>query len=371
MMRSASQAKLPRDDSSVGVGGAAATRGVRTTGAPTALLPSSGRVLSDSHGRVAKKLRIQVTDRCNYSCDFCMPPQPVWLDRKEILTFEEIARTARLLAEMGVEKIRLSGGEPLVRQDVESLVGLLVGIQGIRSVSLTTNGSRLKEMARPLKENGLAGVTVSLHSLIPSRYEATTGVRNMLPRVLDGIEEARRLELRLKINCVVRRGDNEDEILNFARLARDWEVQVRFIEYMPFDGKRVWNADKLVSGDEIVQRVASVYPLVPIPKEHGGTANLYKFKDGSEGEIGTITSMTRPFCGDCDRIRLTADGKVVPCLFSKAEHDMKSLLRGGAADGEISDRIREWFWQKFDGVESLLSQNATFSRVRPMSTIGG
>ncbi len=342
-----------------------------TAGVAAPSLEHSGRILSDSHGRVAKKLRIQVTDRCNYSCDFCMPPQPVWLNRKEILTFEEITRTARLLAEMGVEKIRLSGGEPLVRQDVERLVHLLVGIQGIRNVSLTTNGSRLKEMARPLKENGLTGVTVSLHSLIPSRYEATTGVRNMLPRVLDGIGEARRMKLRLKINCVVRRGDNEDEILNFAKIARDWEVQVRFIEYMPFDGKRVWNADKLIGGDEVIRKVTSVYPLVPIPKEVGGTANLYRFEDGSSGEIGTITSMTRPFCGDCDRIRLTADGKIVPCLFSNVEHDVKSLLRGGAADDEISDRVRGWFWQKFDGVESLLSQNATFGRVRPMNTIGG
>ncbi len=334
-------------------------------------LSSPGAALVDSYGRVARKLRIQVTDRCNYSCDFCMPPQPVWLERKEILTFEEIARTARILAWMGVEKIRLSGGEPLVRQDVEKLVRMLVGIPGIRNVSLTTNGSRLEPLARALRDNGLSGITVSLHSLRPARYEAITGAKNMLPKVLGGIDEALRLKIPLKINCVIRRGDNEDEISDFAGLARKWKVPVRFIEYMPFDGKRIWDAERVVSGAEVIRRVSAVHRLAPLPRERGGTATIYRFEDGSEGEIGTITSMTQPFCVDCDRIRLTADGKVVPCLFSKDEYDVKSLLRGGASDDELADQVRTWFSHKFRGVESLLRQNATFGRVRPMSTIGG
>ena len=327
--------------------------------------------LGDSFGRFARKLRIQVTDRSNYSCDFCMPPHPVWLDRSEILAFEEIARTARILASMGVDRIRLSGGEPLVRQDMDGLVRLLAAIQGIRSVSLTTNGSMLKGMAERLKESGLAGVTVSLHSLRPERYERITGVKNQLPSVLEGIEEARRVGLPLKINCVIRRGDNEDEVLDFARLARDWKVPVRFIENMPFAGKWFWDEERVARGTEIVSKVASVYKLVGVRRGPGATATIYRFRDGSAGEIGMITSMTQPFCGDCDRIRLTANGKMVPCLFSRDEYDLKTLLRGGVRDNEIADSVRRWFLLKFQGVESMLKQNATFARVRPMNTIGG
>jgi len=327
--------------------------------------------LRDLYGRVAKKLRIQVTDRCNFKCDFCMPAQPVWLDRSEILTFEEIVRTARVLAVMGVEKIRLSGGEPLVRRDVQRLIRLLVGIQGIRNVSLTTNGSMLKTMAAELKESGLAGVTVSLHSLRLERYESITGVRDMLPKVLAGMEEARSVKLPLKINCVIRRGSNEDEILDFAKLAHDWEVPVRFIEYMPFDGKRFWDMKSVVSGAEIIGKLVPVYKLTSVPRKRGGTSNTFKFEDGSKGELGVITPMTRPFCQDCDRIRLTADGKIVPCLFSKDQYDVKSLLRGGARDDEITNYLRECFWLKFQGVESLLEQKATFDWVRPMYAIGG
>lgn len=327
--------------------------------------------LRDSYGRVARKLRIQVTDRCNYRCDFCMPPHPVWLERKEILSFEEITRITRILASMGVERVRLSGGEPLVRQDIDRLVQQLAGVPGIKNVSITTNGSMLKGMAGRLKENGLAGATVSLHSLKPERYESITGARGMLPRVLGGIEEARRVGLPLKINCVIRRGDNEDEIPDFAKLAREWKVPVRFIEYMPFDGKRLWDVGKVVGGAEIVKKVEEIYRLVPLPKEDGATASRYSFGDGSGGQIGTVTSMTDPFCGGCDRIRLTAEGRIVPCLFSNDEYDVRSLLRGGAGDEEISSFMRDRFMLKFKGVESLIRQNAEFGRVRPMHTIGG
>jgi len=326
--------------------------------------------LSDSYGRVAKKLRIMVTDRCNYRCDFCMPNEPIWLDRKDILSFEEIARVARVLTKMGVEKIRLSGGEPLVRRDVEDLVKMLAGIQGLRSLNLTTNGSLLRPLASRLKENGLTGVTVSLHSLKPERYAAITGSKNTLPLVLEGIEEARRVGLPLKINCVVRSGNNEDEIVSFAELAREWEVSVRFIEYMPFDGKRVWDMGRVMSGAQIVDKVSSVHRLVKVPREPGGTATSYRFKD-SKGEIATITSMTQPFCGDCDRIRLTADGKIVPCLFSTKEYDVRALLRGGASEEDIAAFIRKVYSLKFEGVESLLKQKVSFGRVRPMHTIGG
>ena len=327
--------------------------------------------LKDSFGRVAKKLRIQVTDRCNYSCDFCMPPNPVWLDRKEILTFEEITRVSGILAAMGVEKVRLSGGEPLVRHDVERLVASLVRVSGIRSVSLTTNGSMLERMASKLKNAGLSGVTVSLHSLRPERYQAITGARNMLGRVLRGIDEVEKVGLPPKINCVIRRGDNDDEIPDFVRLARERGISVRFIEYMPFDGKRLWDASKVMAGSEIIARAATEHKLVSAPREHGSTSNAYRFEDGSEGEICTITSMTQPFCSDCERIRLTAEGKIVPCLFSKNEYDVRSLLRGGATDGEVADFIRERYGLKFEGVELLIRENAKFDRVRPMHAIGG
>jgi GTP 3',8-cyclase len=327
--------------------------------------------LSDSYGRVARKLRIQVTDRCNYRCDFCMPPDPVWLDRGEILSFEEITRISGILAKMGVEKIRLSGGEPLVRRDIEKLVASLTGISKIRSVSITTNGSMLEKKAAKLKESGLSGVTLSLHSLRPDRYQTITGAKDMLEKVLAGIEEARRVRLPLKVNCVVRRGSNEDEIPNFVRLARERGISVRFIEYMPFDGKRLWDAGRVVDGSEMIASASAESKLVALPREQGSTATAYRFEDGAPGEICTITSMTNPFCSDCERIRLTAEGKIVPCLFSKDEYDVRSLLRGGAGDEEIASFVRECYRLKFEGVESLIRQNVSFGRVRPMHTIGG
>ena len=310
--------------------------------------------LSDSYGRVARKLRIQVTDRCNYRCDFCMPPDPVWLERKEILSFEEITRVSGILANMGVEKIRLSGGEPLVRKDVDRLIASVAAVPGIKNVSLTTNGSMLKRMAAKLRESGLSGVTLSLHSLRPDRYESITGAKDMLGRVLDGMDEAMRVGMPLKVNCVVRRGNNDDEIPDFVRLARRLGISVRFIEYMPFDGRRFWDEERVVSGAEIIAKATAASGLVEVPRDHGSTATAYRFKDGAAGEICTITSMTKPFCSDCERIRLTAEGKIVPSLFTKDEYDVRALLRSEAGDEEIARIIRESFWLKFEGVESLI-----------------
>ena len=194
----------------------------------------------------------------------------------------------------------------------------------------------------------------------------------MFWRVMQGLEEARAAGFeRVKVNCVVTRGCNEDEILDFATLAHDAGVSVRFIEYMPFDGSKVWDPERVVSGEEIIRRVKEKYELIPLERQHGATAVHHKFADGSSGEIGIIASMTRPFCSDCDRIRLKADGNMVPCLFSIAEYDVKSLLRGGASDGEISDFLRRSFMLKSKGVESMLEQNLELKHVRPMYTIGG
>ena len=328
--------------------------------------------LADSFFRTARKLRISVTDRCNFRCDFCMPAHPVWLDRREILSYEEIARVAGILAKLGVDRIRLSGGEPLVRMDVEKLVRLLSGIDGIRSVGMTTNGALLKEKAGVLKQNGLDGVTLSIHSLKEELYNSITGTRDMYRRVLDGLEEAKRVGLSpVKINCVVTRGCNEGEVGDFARMAHDAGLTVRFIEYMPFDGSRFWDMERVVSGGEIIGRIEKDFKLVPLPREKGATASTYGFADGSAGQIGVITSMTRPFCGDCDRIRMKANGMIVPCLFCLAEYDLKPLLRGGGSDREIAEFVRKSFWMKSEGVESMIKQHVELKRIRPMHTIGG
>ncbi len=326
--------------------------------------------LPDSFGRVASKLRISVTDRCNFRCVFCMPKTPVWLPREEILTYEEIERVVKVLATMGVDRIRLSGGEPLVRRDLERLVGMLTVIPGIRSVSMTTNGYFLKEKAQALKRAGLRSVTVSLHSLKQERFEEITG-QGVFERVLDGIKAAKEVGFKpLKINVVIIRGCNEDEIVDIASLASHGDVTVRFIEYMPFDGERLWEMEKVVSGRDILAKISEVHELAPLQREAGSTAKVYRFRD-SPGEIGIITSITEPFCSDCDRIRLSADGKIVPCLFDKAGYDLRPLLRGGGSDLETADFIRESVQRKAPGVETLLSKFKNLEHVRPMHTIGG
>ena len=326
--------------------------------------------LADSFGRVARKLRISVTDRCNFRCQFCMPKTPVWLPHSEILSYEEIQRVAGIFAKAGVEKIRLSGGEPLMRKDVEKLVEMLAKIQGLKSLSMTTNGFLLAEKATALKRAGLEGVTVSLHSLKPDRFSEITG-GGVFEKVVDGIKAAQENGFKpLKVNAVIIRGCNEDEIIDLASLAIAGQITVRFIEYMPFDGQHLWGIDKVVSGQEIVEKLREQYELVPLPREGGSTAKIYRFKD-SPGEIGVITSITEPFCSDCDRIRLSADGKIVPCLFDKTGFDLRPLLRGGANDEAILEFIRNSIVQKAPGVETLLKKFNRLEHVRPMHTIGG
>jgi len=337
------------------------------------MMLSGGRPpLVDGFGRVAKKLRISVTDRCNFRCDFCMPTHPVWIPHEELLTYEEITRLTSIFVSMGVRRIRLTGGEPLMRRDIERLVSMIANTRGVTSLSMTTNGFFLAEKAKVLRESGLMSVTVSLHSLRSERFEATVGRRDVFGRVLEGIREAQRVRLSpVKINCVVTRGCNDDEVIDFAELARESGMVVRFIEYMPFDGQKLWDTNRVVSGREIIEKINAIYRLKPLPREPGSTSKAFRFADGAPGEVNIITSMTEPFCGDCDRIRLKANGKIVPCLFSTDEYDIKKLLRSGADDEELERFIRAAFSKKSPGVEQLLKKHLLASHIRPMHTIGG
>ncbi len=299
-----------------------------------------------------------------------MPKTPVWLPRNEILTYEEIQRVVSLFVSVGVEKVRLSGGEPLMRRDIEKLVQMLANVPGIRSLGMTTNGFLLAEKAAVLKKAGLKSVTVSLHSLKPERFSQITG-GGVFHKVADGIRAAKENGFNpLKINAVIIRGCNEDEIADLASLARAGDVTVRFIEYMPFDGQRLWGMEKVVSGREIVMKIREHYELEPVPREAGSTAKIYRFEDGV-GEIGVITSITEPFCSDCDRIRLSADGKIVPCLFENTGFDLRPLLRIGGSDEAILGFMREAVLRKAPGVETLLKKFNRLEHVRPMHTIGG
>jgi cyclic pyranopterin phosphate synthase len=298
-----------------------------------------------------------------------MPTHPVWLPRSEILTYEEIYHVSSLAAKMGIENIRLSGGEPLMRQDLEKLVDLLARIPGIRQLSMTTNGFLLAEKAAALKRAGLKSVTVSLHSLKSDKFSEISG-GGALERVVAGIRAAKRNGFDpIKINSVIIRGCNDDEIADLASVAMAGDVAVRFIEYMPFDGRRLWGMEKVVSGEEILEKIREHYNLVPLPRPSGSTAQNYKLEN-SGGEIGIITSITAPFCSDCDRIRVSADGKIVPCLFDPTGFDIRPLIRGGAADEEIMAFMRNAVSRKAPGVETLLKLQP-LQHVRPMHTIGG
>jgi len=327
-------------------------------------------ILIDAFGRVAKKLRISVTDRCNFSCIFCMPSQPIWIPKEEILTYEEIERLVRIFAKLGIEKVKLTGGEPLVRKDIEILIKKISNIEGIKSVSITTNGYFLPEKAKTIKEAGIDSCTVSFHSLDKEKFNSVTG-RDVYDRVLKGIQAAIDAGFKkVKINTVIIRGYNENEILDLVEFARNNRLILRFIEYMPFDGLHLWNLDKVVTGKEILQVIKRKYDFEEIPRESGSTSKNYRFKDG-KGEFGIITSISQPFCSDCDRVRLKADGKLVPCMFSKDEYDLKVPLRKGASDEELMKLIKAYYYRKFRGVETLIKSHILPKHIRPMHTIGG
>ena len=294
----------------------------------------------DAYKRPIKDLRISVTDRCNYRCTYCMPlDEYEWINKKEILTFEEITRLATLFVRFGVEKIRLTGGEPLVRKNLDQLVAKLSAIPGIKDLCLTTNGSLLAEQIEALSAAGLKRVNVSVDTLNPEKFKRITK-RGDLAKVLEGIFAAKKHGItRIKLNAVVERGVNEDDILPLVEFCRENSLAMRFIEYMDVGNSNNWTSEKLVSKKEIIDAIEARYPLREVGREQGSAPSVdYEFLDGA-GDIGVIASVTEPFCSTCTRGRLTADGKFVTCLFSQTGHDLKKLLRGGASDEEVAEFI--------------------------------
>jgi GTP 3',8-cyclase len=326
--------------------------------------------LRDSWGREIKSLRVSVTDKCNFRCRYCMPAEGLeWLDRTEVLSFEEIARLVRVLARMGVEEVRLTGGEPLVRRDLPVLVEMLAGTPGVEDLSLTTNGVLLDRFAGPLVEAGLRRLNVSLDSLSHVRFAEITR-RDALDRVLAGLEEAERHpELRpIKINCVAIRGFTEEEVPALAELARRKPYVVRFIEFMPLDADQAWRDDDVLTGGEIRALIEEHWPLREIPAKPSSTARRFRFADGA-GEIGFVNPVSEPFCSTCDRIRLTADGQLRTCLFSRREWDLKTPLREGADDGHLEELLR--FAIAHKELKHKINEPGFVKASRSMSQIGG
>jgi cyclic pyranopterin phosphate synthase len=297
-------------------------------------------MVRDLYNRPIKDLRISVTDRCNFRCTYCMPEDEYeWIDKKEILSFEEIARLARLFVRLGVQKIRLTGGEPLVRRDIERLVADLSRIEGLNDLCLTTNGALLAEKVAALKAAGLRRVNVSLDTLDPDKFKRMTK-RGDLEKVLEGLFAAKAHGIDpIKINAVVERGVNDDDVIDLVEFARKHGFAMRFIEYMDVGNSNNWTSEKLVSKKEIIEKIQARFPLKEVGRDQGSAPSVdYDFADGG-GELGVVASVTEPFCSTCNRARLTADGKLVTCLFSSVGHDLKGLMRRGATDEEISNFI--------------------------------
>ena len=350
--------------------------------------------LTDSHGRVMRDLRVSVTDRCNFRCLYCLPeteeaanfyrtrfdplknPRPQstliareWKPRSELLSFEEIERVVRLVCELGIEKIRITGGEPLLRQGVEKLIERLARVPGVKDLAMTTNGFFFEKKAEALRAAGLQRVSFSLDSLDPGQFKKMTG-RDGLKSVLASIDQAQALGFApVKVNAVVIRGMNDHEIESLVEFARARQLSLRFIEFMPLDSARAWLKELVVPGREILERVAARFTLVPVKSDNAAeTARRWTFADG-RGELGIIAPVTEPFCGHCNRLRLTADGKIRTCLFSLGEHDLRGMLRGDAGDAAIQEHFRALVWQK--EARHHIGEPDFVQPARSMSCIGG
>ena len=329
----------------------------------------------DTMGRPLRDLRISVTDRCNFRCVYCMPKEVFgrdyrFLPRRELLTFEEIERVARVVVGLGVHKLRITGGEPLLRRDLEVLVAGFSGL-GDLDLTLTTNGALLAQKAQALADAGLSRVTVSLDSLDDEVFRAMNDVDFPVARVLAGIDAAAAAGLPVKINVVVKRGLNEDSILGVARRFRGTGHVVRFIEFMDVGATNGWRMDDVVPAAEVVRTIDAELPLEPVePSYRGEVAQRYRYRDGS-GEVGVIASVTQPFCGNCTRARLSADGKLYTCLFAIRGHDLRAVLRSGARDEELDAAIRAVWERRTDRYSELRTEETSHLRKVEMSYIGG
>jgi len=326
--------------------------------------------LRDAHGRRISDLRVSVTDRCNFRCQYCMPADGLpWLEREEILSFEEIARLVAVFAALGVSDVRLTGGEPLVRRELPLLVAMLAAVEGIADLSLTTNGYLLERDAAALVSAGIDRFNVSIDSLQRDRFFELTR-RDALPQVLGGLERLASIGAvgPIKVNAVGLRGHTEDEVLSFARFARERPFEVRFIEFMPLDADRAWSRSQVLTGEEIRAAIDAAYPLEALPREPHATARVYRFRDG-RGEIGFVNPVSEPFCADCNRVRLTAEGRLRTCLFSLGETDLRGPLRSGADDDELAGIVRDAVWRK--ELKHRVDEPGFVQPARSMSAIGG
>ena len=347
-------------------------------------------VLMDSHGRTLRDLRVSITDRCNFRCLYCLPETeaahnfyrghwahmpnsaPIvqqWVPKSNILSFEEIIRVVRLAVGLGIRKVRLTGGEPLLRHGVEELVAGIAAIPGITDLAMTTNGFLFTRSARALRDAGLHRVSFSLDSLEPATFKRMTG-RDGLAEVLGSIRLAQELGFNpVKVNAVMIRGLNDHEIEGLAGFAREHNLSFRFIEFMPLDSARAWLKEMVVPGREVLARLQARFELQPVASDNpSSTARRWAFADG-RGELGVIAPVSEPFCGNCNRIRLTADGKVRTCLFSVTEHDLRSKLRNGSPDEEIADWLKGVVWQK--EARHHIGEADFVPPPRSMSCIGG
>jgi cyclic pyranopterin phosphate synthase len=330
-------------------------------------------MLRDSYNRPIRDLRVSLTDRCNFRCFYCLPHgEPPIAPKEQMLSYEEIEYVCEIFVDLGIEKIRLTGGEPMLRRDIETIIRKLTRLKdsGLRDLALTTNGYYLPERAQGLKDAGLDRVTISLDSLKRDVFKRMTGV-DVLDKVLAGIAAAKKAGLEpIKINAVIVRGHNEDEVADFAAFAREHDVKMRFIEFMPLDSGHEWSRDDVVSGKEIRDRISERFPLARVEVARGSdTSSRYRFADGAPGEIGIIAPVTEPFCGACSRIRLTADGQIRTCLFSTVEHSLRDVVRSGVSRDDIIEYIRSVVFKKEP--RHFINDPGFIAPSRTMSFIGG
>ena len=331
------------------------------------------KALTDSYGRKIRDLRVSITDRCNFRCFYCLPHgEPPIAPKEQMLSYEEIEYVCDIFVGMGIEKLRLTGGEPMLRRDIETIVSKLSELKakGLKDLAMTTNGYFLPDRAQTLRDAGLDRITISVDSLRPEIFKEMTGV-DVLERVLNGIAAAKSAGLDpIKINAVIVRGHNEVEVADFAAFAREHDVKMRFIEFMPLDSGHDWSREMVVSGREIRERISERFPLTPIDAPRGSeTSSRYRFADGAPGEIGIIAPVSEPFCGACSRIRLTADGQIRTCLFSTVEHSLRDVIRSSATRFETIEYIEGVVMKKEP--RHYINDPQFITPSRTMSFIGG